>query len=354
MPRPSQRQLRVATVAALIAIGVVLRLVIVEPGPFLLIPIVLAGLWGGRSAGAGVGAACAALFGAATALHPGEMAPSALGAFGVRLPLFAFVGFLVGRLAEERGVLTDELAEKSAEVTELRAIQRALAPPEPPERPGLDIAAHYLPAADGASGDFYLVAKGPTDGTTILVIGDVVGKGVEAAQRAAFVRTALATSAPFVDDPCRLLQLANQSLIEKAGTSSLFVTAACAVYTREEECLRWALAGHWPPLLLDHVAELRHEKATPPLGIKTSLECRVGQVMFGSGAGVLLFTDGVPEARRRNGSLETYGRHRLHAAVKSHGDGHPSALVHRLATEVSDFSDEELTDDVCVVAVRAH
>jgi serine phosphatase RsbU (regulator of sigma subunit) len=60
----------------------------------------------------------------------------------------------------------------------LRAIRDALTPPELPQRPGLELAAAFLPAAaEKVSGDFYLVAEGPQD-STVLVVGDVVGHGL--------------------------------------------------------------------------------------------------------------------------------------------------------------------------------
>jgi serine phosphatase RsbU (regulator of sigma subunit) len=90
------------------------------------------------------------------------------------------------------------------ELQDLRAIRDALTPPELPRRPGLELAAAFLPAiAEQVSGDFYLVAEGPQD-STVLVVGDVVGHGRQAAPRAAFIRTTFAATAPFSDDPCRL------------------------------------------------------------------------------------------------------------------------------------------------------
>jgi serine phosphatase RsbU (regulator of sigma subunit) len=140
---------------------------------------------------------------------------------------------LIARLRGEAAVhagdvaaLRERLEAAEHELEDLRAIRDALTPPELPQRPGLDLAAAFLPAAaERVSGDFYLVAEGPQD-STVLVVGDVVGHGVQAGRRAAFVRTAFAATAPFSDDPCRLLSWANTALIERAGTSSEFVTAA--------------------------------------------------------------------------------------------------------------------------------
>ena len=122
-------------------------------------------------------------------------------------------------------VLLNRLDTAEHELDDLRAIRDALTPPELPQRPGLDLAAAFLPtAAEQVSGDFYLVAEGPQD-STVLVVGDVVGHGLDAARRAAFVRTAFAATAPFSDDPCQLLSWANTALIERAGITDEFVTA---------------------------------------------------------------------------------------------------------------------------------
>jgi sigma-B regulation protein RsbU (phosphoserine phosphatase) len=122
---------------------------------------------------------------------------------------------LIARLRDEAEVrehdliaLRERLAAAEHELDDLRAIRDALTPPELPQRPGLDLAAVFLPAvAERVSGVSYLVAEGPRD-STVLVVGDVVGHGLRAARRAAFVRTTFAATAPFSDDPCRLLSWA--------------------------------------------------------------------------------------------------------------------------------------------------
>jgi hypothetical protein len=110
---------------------------------------------------------------------------------------------------EELAALRLRLESTEHELEDLRAIRDALTPPELPERPGLMLAAAFLPAAaETVSGDFYLVAEGPQE-STVLVVGDVVGHGLHAARRAAFVRTAIAATAPYSDDPTKLLSWAN-------------------------------------------------------------------------------------------------------------------------------------------------
>ena len=180
---------------------------------------------------------------------------------------------LIARLRDEAAVrdgdlavLRERLDAAEHELEDLRAIRDALTPPELPRRPGLELAAAFLPAiAEQVSGDFYLVAEGPQD-STVLVVGDVIGHGLQAGRRAAFVRTAFAATAPFSDDPCRLLSWANTALVERAGISSEFVTAACVTYLPNEQLLRWAYAGHPPALWLDDGRELIAPRQGPHSG----------------------------------------------------------------------------------------
>jgi hypothetical protein len=180
---------------------------------------------------------------------------------------------LITRLRREAAIRDSELADLRVrldaaehELEDLRAIRDALTPFDLPERPGLDLAAAFVAAAERVSGDFYLVAEGPQD-STVLVVGDVVGHGLDAARRAAFVRTAFASTAPYSDDPRKLLGWANVALVERAGPSSDFVTVACVTHLPGERLLRWAYAGHPPALWLRDGRELTAPRQGVPLGL---------------------------------------------------------------------------------------
>jgi sigma-B regulation protein RsbU (phosphoserine phosphatase) len=264
-------------------------------------------------------------------------------------------GALIARLRREAGVrehdlvaLRERLGAAEHELEDLRATRDALTPPELPTRPGLELAAAFLPAAERVSGDFYLVSEGPQD-ATVLVVGDVVGHGLAAARRAAFLRTVFAATAPFSDDPCHLLSWANVALIERAGAGTDFVTAACVSYLPGERCLRWAYAGHPPALWLDDDQELVAPRQGIPLGLFNDPGCLDGSRRFPASAGVLLYTDGLTEARR-GGKL--FGLDGVTTALGSLQ--HPSATeaVDILCTRVADFASRPLADDLCLVAAR--
>jgi serine phosphatase RsbU (regulator of sigma subunit) len=263
---------------------------------------------------------------------------------------------LIARLRDEAAVregdlvaLRERLAATEHELEDLRAIRDALTPPELPRRPGLELAAAFLPAvAEQVSGDFYLVAEGPQD-STMLVVGDVVGHGLQAARRAAFIRTTFAATAPFSDDPCRLLSWANTALIERAGVSVEFITAACITFLPSTQTLRWAYAGHPPALWLDDGHELLASRQGTPLGLGPDPGFVEGSKRATAGAGVLLYTDGLTEARHDG---EMFGLDGVSAALGGLQRPSPAEAVAVLRARVADFAYGTLTDDLCLLAAR--
>ena len=246
-------------------------------------------------------------------------------------------------------VLRERLKAAEQELEDLRAIRDALTPPELPQRPGMELAAAFLPAAaEQVSGDFYLVAEGPED-STVLVVGDVMGHGLQAGRRAAFVRTTFAATAPFSDDPCRLLSWANTALIERAGTSSEYVTAACVTYLPKEQRLRWAYAGHPPALGLDDGRELIAPAQGTPLGLRADPGCVDGSRQSTPGAGMLLYSDGLTEARQDG---EQFGLDGVRDALGDLKRPSPTEAIAMLRARVADFAYGTLTDDLCLLAAR--
>jgi phosphoserine phosphatase RsbU/P len=248
----------------------------------------------------------------------------------------------------ELAALRDRLEAAEHELEDLRAIRDALTPPELPRRPGLELAAAFVPAAEQVSGDFYLVAEGPQD-STLLVIGDVIGHGLRAGRRAAFVRTTFAATAPFSDDPRRLLSGANTALVERAGPSTDFVTAACVTYLPDEQLLRWAYAGHPPALWMHDGRELVAPSQGTPLGLGEDPEYVEGSLRSEGSTGVLLYTDGLTEARC-DGQL--FGLEGVSAVLGELQNPSPSEAVAVLRARVAEHAAGGLTDDLCLLAAR--
>lgn len=235
------------------------------------------------------------------------------------------------------------------ELVDLRAIRDALLEPALIQREGMTIAAEVIPAASYVGGDFFFVGDG-ANGTTVMAIGDVVGKGLSAVRRSAFTRTALASVASFSDDPCQLLRWVNVALVERIGESAEFVTAACMTYDPRSRVLRLAAAGHHPALRLGSGVELTPERTGGALGLAREIGCSASAHQLTDGDGVLLYTDGLTEAR---GERTRYGIDRLSARVRSGAGLDPQQTLNALKRDLVEFVDDQLADDVCLLVLRA-
>jgi serine phosphatase RsbU (regulator of sigma subunit) len=321
-----------------------------DPGPLFLAPTLLAAFWYGRTAGVVVGLLSTLSYALAREFNPGMVEGAMAAAVAYRVVAYCAAGYAFGWLVEDRRRLRAEVYAGERQMAELRDLQEALAPPGVPSRPALELASCYVPAEGGAGGDFFLVAPGPGD-TTVIVIGDVAGKGLHAAKRAAYVRMGFAAAAPFQDNPCKLLELANYNLIERAGVSDIFVTAACFVVMPKENKLAFALAGHPPALLLADGQMLNKVQAAFPLGIGEDIDCELGEAPLEPGTGFVAFTDGLIEARRRGGT-DLFGMERASELVATLKGSEPTTVVGALRAAAERYAGGPLTDDLCMVAVR--
>lgn len=262
--------------------------------------------------------------------------------------LIAHLRHDVSEADERLEQVRDRLAGAESELDDLRAIRDALSSPALLQRADLTLAADLIPASSHVGGDFFFVGDGP-GGAVVAIIGDVVGHGLPAARRAAFARTAFASLTPFSDDPCRLLQLVNVALVERIGESADFVTAACVTYHPSSRTLRAAAAGHPPPLRLDSGSEL----AIPFTGRALGLDDKVGGIgvteQLSPGGGVLLYTDGLIEAR---GESFRYGIERAVEVLRVQTGATPTAVISHLIRDVQAFAGQQLTDDICLMAFR--
>jgi PAS domain S-box-containing protein len=198
----------------------------------------------------------------------------------------------------ERRALQDELA---AERRLADTLQRALLPRHLPDVPGLRIAARYRAAGErfDVGGDFYDVFPS-RHGTWFAVVGDVCGKGPEAAARTAMARYALRAEATRTTNPERLLLMLNEDLRREDPEGSIFITLACAALTPEAGAvaLRLALAGHPRPILLgpDGAAQPVGERATP-VGVLEAPRFREFSARMLPGSALAIYTDGLLDAQ---------------------------------------------------------
>ena len=274
-----------------------------------------------------------------------------VGAVG-RGSVFVGLAVLVSNLLERTTQLRFELAEAEREVAELESLRAALTAPDLPVLDGLQVATSYTPADGLVAGDFFLVARG-AENTTLVVVGDVVGHGLVAARRASFVRATIALFAEYADDPMTILRLANTALAERdPGTE--FVTVLCASFAPDRGTVTWASAGHPAPWDLDRGLPLANVRHCPPLGIEPTLEGTSVTSTLPPGAGVLLYTDGLPEARtaREVERHELLGEEAARDALVALQGATPADIVAGLRTAAVRHAEGRPADDLCLVAVR--
>ncbi|HET6652240.1 MAG TPA: SpoIIE family protein phosphatase [Nocardioides sp.] len=248
------------------------------------------------------------------------------------------------------------LAKQRAEASEGQArelaqtLQRTLLPPSTPIIPGLEVAAAFRPAGEGADvgGDFYDAFQVGQD-DWVVVLGDVCGKGVEAAVVTALVRHTLRAVVIGLHEPGQALQVLNEALLAQAD--GRFCTVVMARLQRDADGWRATLGsgGHPAPLLRRPGRPVEPVNGQGPLiGVLESVEFRDRVVRLEPGDVLTLFTDGVTEARR-NGEL--YGDARLRASVER-SDASAVAVVEAILDDVDAFQRGSLRDDVALVSLR--
>lgn len=322
---------------------------------FFLVPISLAAFAYGRTGALLVAAASLGLFLLDESLFPSEQLGGTSLAIGTASRALAFfgIGLLVAELLARQRRLTRTVADQERALAELEALREALTPPTVPELPGLHVAAAARPAEHQVGGDFFLAVPGPGGGATV-AIGDVVGHGLDAARRAAFVRTLMSALADELDDPAELLRLANVALLRRDGGAGDFVTATCVHVLPRQRRIVWASAGHPPPWDLDSAAPLDQGTQGLPLGVDRELGAQTSESDLSDGGGVLLFTDGLPEARpaRAEDRAGFLGEEAVRAELLRRRGAPPQEVVERL-TDVAERSiGGALADDLTLVAFR--
>lgn len=242
-----------------------------------------------------------------------------------------------------------ELAVVEGEMATARAIQSAILPHAPPVVRDLVIDVRYVPARSVA-GDIYDFL--PIDDRRLaLLVADVTGHSVAAALIASMVKVAFSSQLQHAGVPGRVLAEMNRVLC--GHFEGRFVTAACVFLDADRPVVRYSLAGHPPPLLLKgstgQLIELREGGLV--LGLFPDASYPTGEMAFDPGDRVVLYTDGVTEARDASGAW--FGDRELRAFVAAHRDGSPGQFLDALIRHLGRWSgrDGPFEDDLTVVAI---
>jgi sigma-B regulation protein RsbU (phosphoserine phosphatase) len=247
--------------------------------------------------------------------------------------------------AKERAEESEERARRLA-----RTLQQTLVPPLAPTIPGLDVAAAFRPAGDGSvlGGDFYDVfAIG--ESSWVVALGDVCGKGPEAAAVTALVRYALRAVAVEQRPPHETLRIVNDVLM--GHETDRFCSVALVRLTSGEG--RWHVeagsAGHPPALLARRgAAPTAFAVDGPLLGLFDGADFDHRRAVLEPGDVLVLFTDGVTEGRR---DKDFFGDARLAACLEAHPASAAEACE-ALLGEVVEFQRGTTADDIAIVVIR--
>jgi anti-sigma regulatory factor (Ser/Thr protein kinase) len=233
-------------------------------------------------------------------------------------------------------------------------LQASLLPPRPPVIPGLEVATRYLPAQDSVTvgGDFYDVFRLRTNDWG-LVLGDVCGKGAQAAQLTALTRYTLRAASTHHDKPTAVLRELNDTLLQEPDLGERF---ASAIYASLEldACGAWltlAVAGHPLPVVVRRAGWIdTRGQAGSLLGLFDTLDVEEDRVGLGPGDAIVFFTDGVTEARNPAG--EEFSDEALPDVLLASTDANAEGLAEAIVSALKVFTQRPFADDVALLVVR--
>jgi hypothetical protein len=223
--------------------------------------------------------------------------------------------------------------EIANEMKSAREVQQVMIPEAIPRVPGYAIHAAYHPARE-VGGDFFQIIS-LDSAATLVILGDVSGKGLKAAMNVALIIGTVRTLAEFESEPSNILAGLNRRLVGRMQGG--FTTALLLKLDCFGHCTL-ANAGHLPPFL--NANELTLNESLP-LGIVAEAEFADQDFLLRTGDCLTLYTDGVPEARGKKGEL--YGFERTHVLLSN------SFSAEAISQAARDFGQE---DDITVLTIE--
>ncbi len=268
---------------------------------------------------------------------------------------------LAEELGRRAGVAVDNARLYSERSHIARTLQESLLPAELPQIPGLEVAARYraVGEANEVGGDFYDMFES-ADSEWVVVAGDVSGKGARAAAITALARYTVRAAALHEREPSRVLGRLNDAMAHQRSPEEFCTVAYLRLRpgrgpmdaNRPPTEVTVARGGHPPPVVLRATGGLESVATTGiPLGVLPDPEIEDQALDLQPGDAIVLYSDGVTEARLRSGRL--FGTERLMALIES-CRGHAAAhIAERIDRAVLEAQDGEPRDDISIVVVRA-
>jgi serine phosphatase RsbU (regulator of sigma subunit)/PAS domain-containing protein len=231
-------------------------------------------------------------------------------------------------------------------------LQRSLLPPRLPAVPGMTIAARFRAAGEASDvgGDFYDLFA--VDDTWMVVMGDVTGKGPEAASITSLARYTMRTAAVYERSPSGVLERLNAALVVDPDRRQICTVVAARMVRGPDgsAVVRVACGGHPPPFRLRDGRAEPVPVAGPLLGAFETGRWPETVVRLAPGESLVLYTDGVTDTRSRT---ERFGADRLADVLAQATDLEPDEVADRVDEALLAFEDGPQRDDVALLVLRA-
>jgi hypothetical protein len=222
--------------------------------------------------------------------------------------------------------------QMALDVKQAQEVQQVILPEAHLALPGLTIESEYRPARE-VGGDFFQIIPHKTDGSLLIVAGDVTGKGLKAGMLVALLVGAVRSTLDWSSDPMAVLRALNKRVMGRADAQ-----ATClALRIESDGAVTLANAGHMPPYLN---GELVAMEGALPLGMIESAEFSEMRFQLTNGDRLVLMSDGIAEATDVNGQL--FGFDRVHDLLST------ASTAAGIATAAQAFGQE---DDISVISV---
>ncbi|MCX5384474.1 PP2C family protein-serine/threonine phosphatase [Streptomyces sp. NBC_00083] len=236
-------------------------------------------------------------------------------------------------------------------------LMRELLPPALHQVSGVNFAGGYRPSEDHEriGGDFYDVHPAIAEGApSLVVLGDVCGKGLEAAVLTGKIRNTLHALLPLADDHQRMLGLLNMALLNSHHTRFATLVLASAVREGGSVRMRVTSAGHPPPMVVRATGEVEDADTRGTLiGAIPEVRAETAELSLAPGETCVLYTDGFTEARGGPMGDVMFGEERLRRVLAECAGMPAESIVERVQMVASHWVGKGRHDDMAVVVVSA-
>ena len=266
--------------------------------------------------------------------------------------LISAIATQIGTAIQNARLVRESLSQQRLrqEMQHAHELQMRLLPNVDVVAPTATVAARVVPA-ESVGGDLYNLFK-LGEGKTGLMIGDVSGHGYQAALIMALAMSASAIHAQTTADPGATLGALLSSMRDELATTEMFISMFYGVVDREAGVLRYANAGHPHAFIIHKKGKIERLPALdPPLGMGADAPRGASRPWNGDDL-LLLFTDGVSDARDRQG--ERLGEDKIIELAQKHREEPPARVLERIFALLDQHTgDTRRRDDLTIVALRS-